>query len=157
MANAFDTYTTTGPPERAHVRRAAVWDLGLVTIVFMILWPMPALRLTAGLPWSVHVPILLASLFVVWWLYAAVCARPAAHSRHVPGGRGVRGSRVGDDSERDPVGARLDRCASADGVRCRRPRGRGARLGGATVGVEAGLNERVTGPEGGATVPLSPC
>lgn len=58
MANAFDTYTTTGPPERAHVRRAAVWDLGLVTIVFMILWPMPALRLTAGLPWSVHVPIL---------------------------------------------------------------------------------------------------
>jgi hypothetical protein len=75
VANAFDTYATTGPPERAHVRRAAVWDLGLVTVVFMILWPMPALRLTAGLPWSVHVPILLASLFVVWWLYAAVCAR----------------------------------------------------------------------------------
>ena len=75
MANAFDTYTTTGPPERVHVRRAAVWDLGLVTVLFMILWPSPALRLTAGLPWSVHIPIALASLFVVWWLYAAVCAR----------------------------------------------------------------------------------
>jgi hypothetical protein len=57
------------------VRRAAAWDLGLVAVVFMILWPSPALRMTAGLPWSIHIPIALASLFVTLWLYSAVCAR----------------------------------------------------------------------------------
>lgn len=75
MANAFDTYATTGAPEAAQVRLAAAWDLGLVTVVFMILWPTPALRLTAGLPWSIHIPVLLAALFLTLWLYAALCAR----------------------------------------------------------------------------------
>lgn len=75
MANAFDTYQAIGAPARAQLRRAAAWDLGLVTVVFMIVWPTPALRLTVGLPWSVHIPILLAALFVALWLYAAVCAR----------------------------------------------------------------------------------
>jgi hypothetical protein len=75
MPNAFDTYTPVGAPDPARLRRAAAWDLGLVTVAFMILWPMPALRLTAGLPWSIHIPVAFASLVVVWWLYAAVCAR----------------------------------------------------------------------------------
>jgi hypothetical protein len=75
MANAFDTYTTSGTPERGQLRRAAAWDLGLVTVVFMVMWPSPALRMTAGLPWSIHIPIALASLFVTLWLYSAVCAR----------------------------------------------------------------------------------
>ncbi|MDO8915002.1 MAG: hypothetical protein Q7W16_02825 [Coriobacteriia bacterium] len=75
MANAFDTYAATGTPERGQLRRAAAWDLGLVAVVFMILWPSPALRMTAGLPWSIHIPIALASLFVTLWLYSAVFAR----------------------------------------------------------------------------------
>jgi hypothetical protein len=75
MANAFDTYSTTGVPERAQTRRAAGWDLGLVTVVFMVMWPSPALRLSAGLPWSIHIPIALVSLFVTLWLYSAICAR----------------------------------------------------------------------------------
>jgi hypothetical protein len=75
MPNAIDTYVSRGAPEPAQMRRAAAWDLGLVTVVFAILWPTPAMRLTVGLPWSVHVPVALASLAVVWWLYAVVCAR----------------------------------------------------------------------------------
>jgi hypothetical protein len=75
MANAFDTYACMGTAGRGQVRRAAAWDLGLVSTAFMILWPSPALRMTAGLPWSVHIPIAVASLVVAWWLYAALCVR----------------------------------------------------------------------------------
>jgi hypothetical protein len=75
MPNAFDTYTTHGEPGPSQMRRAAVWDLGLVTVVFAVLWPTPAMRLTVGLPWSVHIPVALASLVVVLWLYAVACAR----------------------------------------------------------------------------------
>jgi hypothetical protein len=74
MANAFDTYTPGGPPVDGRVRRAATWDLGLVTVAFMVLWPSPAMRLTLGLPWSVHIPLMLGSLAVVWWLYSVMCA-----------------------------------------------------------------------------------
>jgi hypothetical protein len=75
MPNAFDTYAAHGEPEPAQMRRAAAWDLGLVTVVFAVLWPTPAMRLTVGLPWSVHIPVALVSLMVVLWLYAVACAR----------------------------------------------------------------------------------
>jgi hypothetical protein len=74
MANAFDSYSAAGPAEPGQVRRAAAWDAGLVAVVFMVLWPTPAFRLTAGLPWSVHIPLMLAGLVVVWWLYSLTCA-----------------------------------------------------------------------------------
>jgi hypothetical protein len=71
MANAFDSYSAAGPAEPGQVRRAAAWDAGLVAVVFMVLWPTPAFRLTAGLPWSVHIPLMLAGLRRTVGMYLA--------------------------------------------------------------------------------------
>lgn len=50
---------------------AAGGDLAVAAVVAMLVWPFPLIRLTLGIPWSVHVPLILAWVLVVYAAYLA--------------------------------------------------------------------------------------
>jgi hypothetical protein len=68
-------YRGTGPAEAGRTRLALAIDGVAVVLVVIVAWPFPLFRLTLGVPWVVHVPLILAAVIAGVWVYGLVCAK----------------------------------------------------------------------------------
>jgi hypothetical protein len=79
MANAFDTYTPTGPAEPGRVRTAAAIDLAIGVLLAVLVWPFPVMRIlttdltgSVAIGWVAHVALLLGFFGVMDVVYCSV-------------------------------------------------------------------------------------
>jgi hypothetical protein len=79
MANAFDTYTPTGPADAGRVRTAALIDLAIGALLAILVWPFPVMRIvttditgSVALGWVAHVALLLTFFAVMDVAYGSV-------------------------------------------------------------------------------------
>ena len=73
MASAIGTYRPSGPAQPGRPLRAAAVDLAGAAVIAILLWPFPLIRLTLGIPWSIHGPLIVVWVFVVYAVYLTVC------------------------------------------------------------------------------------
>jgi hypothetical protein len=104
MASRLGRYAVTGEADARRAIRAAAIELAVAVVATLLLWPFPLIRLTLGIPWAVHGPLIVVGILVVYVAYLAVSVRlwgrsPAMYfldlgltgaSRPFPFGRGLR-------------------------------------------------------------------
>lgn len=104
MASRLGMHAVTGEADARRAIRAAGIELAVSVVATLLLWPFPLIRLTLGIPWAVHGPLILVAILIVYVAYLAVSVRlwgrsPAMYfldlgltggSRPFPFGRGLR-------------------------------------------------------------------
>lgn len=72
MTSRLGVYAPGAAADPPRAVRAAVLDLLVSVAVGMLLWPFPLIRLTLGLPVTVHVALILAWILIVFVIYLTV-------------------------------------------------------------------------------------
>lgn len=82
MGNAFRDYSSTGEPDIARARGAALADLVIGMLAGILVWPFPVMRIvfrglagSEGAGWAVHVPVLLVFTVAAAWLVTTAVIR----------------------------------------------------------------------------------
>ncbi len=74
MTGGSAAWANVGDADRGKTLRAAAADLAVSAVVALLLWPFPLIRLTLGVPWAVHVPLIAAWILLVYATYLAISA-----------------------------------------------------------------------------------
>lgn len=74
MASRLSAYRPGGAAPSGSVLRAAGFDLLAAAVAGVLLWPFPLVRLTLGVPWAVHGPLIAVWILLVYVVYLAAGA-----------------------------------------------------------------------------------